>query len=73
MHLHRDTTAVIDDLDAAILTEGDDDLVGITCHRLIDGVVNDLPNQVVQATGTCGADVHSRALADSLEALQNCD
>ena len=71
VHFDRDTTAVIDDLDAPVLTEGDNDLVGIARHCLIDGVVDDLPDQVVQAAGTGGTDVHTGALTDGLEALQN--
>ena len=71
VHFHWDTTAVIDDLDATILEESDGDLVGVARHCLIDGVVNNLPDQVVQTTGTGGTDVHAGTLADGLEAFQN--
>ena len=42
-------------------------------HRLVDRVVDDLPDQVVQAARVGGADVHARPPADRLEALEDLD
>ena len=42
-------------------------------HRLVDGVVDDLPDQVVEPLQTGGADVHARALAHRVEALEHLD
>ena len=42
-------------------------------HGLVDGVVDDLPHEVVQAARTGGADVHPGALADRIEALEHLD
>ena len=46
---------------------------GLAGHRLVDRVVDDLPDEVVQAAGIGRADVHARALADRLEALEDLD
>ena len=47
--------------------------VGVAGQRLVDGVVDDLPDQVVQAALAGRADVHAGALADRLEALEHRD
>ena len=49
------------------------DPVAVAGQRLVDGVVDDLPDQVVQAALAGGADVHARTLADRLEALEDLD
>src|SRR5690606_32711701 len=59
-----DAPAVVYDADAAVLEDGDVDPVGVPGHRLIDGVVDDLPDQVVQSALPGRADVHPRPLAD---------
>ena len=38
---------------------------------LVNGVVHNLIHQVVQTSGAGGADIHTRALADGLQALQH--
>ena len=48
-------------------------LVRVAGQRLVDGVVDDLPHQVVQAALAGGADVHAGALADRLEPLEDLD
>ena len=53
--------------------QGDVDAGAVAGHRLVDGVVDDLPDQVVQALQAGGADVHARALADRVEALEDLD
>src|SRR5688500_8328344 len=49
------------------------DLVGLAGEGLVDGVVDDLVDQVMEAAGAGRADVHARALADGLEALEDGD
>ena len=71
--VHRDATAVVDDGDGVIGVNRDLDLGAEARHGLVDGVVDDLPHQVVQAAGACGTDVHARALADSLKTLEDLD
>src|SRR5699024_1141491 len=62
--VHRDPAAVVDDADAAVLEDGDVDGRRVTGEGLVDGVVDDLVHQVVQAPLAGGADVHARALAN---------
>ena len=42
-------------------------------HRLVDRVVDDLPDEVVQARRAGGTDVHARPFADRVEALEHLD
>ena len=56
-----------------ILVDDDGDLVAEAAHRLVDGVVYDLVDEVVQALGTSGPDVHRRAFSNRIEALENLD
>ena len=69
----RDAAAVVDHPDPAVGLEGDLDVVGVAGQRLVDGVVHDLPDQVVQAALAGRADVHAGALADRLEPLEHGD
>ena len=48
-------------------------MVGVPGHRLVDGVVDDLPDQVVQTALAGGADVHARTFADGLQTFENGD
>ena len=68
-----DAAAVVLDPDAAVGLERQHDPVAVAGQRLVDRVVDDLPDQVVEAALTGGADVHARALADRLEALEDLD
>ena len=47
--------------------------VAVAGHGLVDGVVDDLVDQVVQPADTGGADVHAGALADGFEPLEDRD
>ena len=45
---------------------------GVSCQRLVDGVVDDFIDHVMQARAVIGvADIHARALAHGVEAFQN--
>ena len=69
-----DAAAIVDDGDrVAGLVERDLDLVGETIEILVDGVVDDLPAEVVQPLLIGGADVHAGANADGLEPLEDAD
>ncbi len=68
-----DAATVVLDPDAAVGAERDDDLVAVAGHRLVDRVVDDLPDEVVQAPLTGRADVHAGPLADRFESLQHLD
>ena len=71
--LDGDAAAVVDDGAAVVGVKGDDDLLGVAGDRLVDGVVHDLVDEVMEAAGAGRADVHARALADGLEALEDGD
>jgi hypothetical protein len=76
VHLHAggDAAAVVDDADAVVAVDGDDDVVAVAGQRLVDGVVDHLEHQVVQAGAVGGvADVHARALAHRFQAFQDLD
>jgi len=42
-------------------------------ERLVDGVVDDLVDEVMEPSRTGRADVHARPFADRLQALQDLD
>src|ERR1700733_16227069 len=54
VHGDRDTAAVVDDLDTAVFKDPHINLAGIAGHRLVHRVVDNLPDQVVQASLTGG-------------------
>ena len=68
-----DAAAVVDDGDAPVGADGHVDAVSVAGQRLVDGVVDDLPDQVVQAALTGRPDVHARALADRFQSLEDLD
>ena len=68
-----DAAAVVDDRDATVGADGDVDAVGVAGQRLVDGVVDDLPDQVVQAALTGRPDVHAGTLADRFQSLEDLD
>src|SRR5262249_15478712 len=71
VRIDGDAAAVVVDGDGvAGFVQGDVHAVGVAVEVLIDGVIDDLPEEVVQALGVHAADVHRRALADRLQALQ---
>ena len=68
-----DAAAVVAHADAAVGQERHVDRVGVAGERLVDGVVDDLVDEVVQTAGARRPDVHARALAHGLEALEHGD
>ena len=42
-------------------------------QRFVDGVVDDLVDKVMEPALTRGSDIHTRALTDRFETLENCD
>src|SRR6185437_190813 len=70
MDPHRDAAAVVYDAHVAAGQERHLDVVREAAHGLVAGVVEDLPDEVVEAVRTRRADVHARALAHRLEAFE---
>ena len=74
VHVHRDAAAIVGDRDRrAVVVQRDGDVRGVPVHRLVDRVVEDLPDEVVQPGGADAADVHARSLADRVEAFEDGD
>jgi hypothetical protein len=72
--LHGNAAAVVADRNAVVGVQGDADFGRVAGQRLVDAVVDDLVDHVVQARAVIGvADIHARALADSLQPLENLD
>ena len=71
--LDGDATTIVGHPDATVVEEDNVDLVAVPGQGLIDGVVDDLVDQVVQATFPRGADVHAGAFANRLQTLQDRD
>jgi hypothetical protein len=70
---HRDPAPVVLDDDRAVRPDRDVDTGRVARHGLVDRVVDDLPDEVVQATQIGGPDVHPRAPSDRFEALEDLD
>ena len=73
VRVDRDATAVVVHLAAAVGQQGDPHPGAEARHGLVDGVVDDLPDQVVQPREPGGPDVHAGTLSDGIEALENLD
>jgi hypothetical protein len=73
VHVDGDAAAVVDDRHRPVEVDRDIDLGAVAGEGLVDGVVDDFVDQVVQPGRTGRADVHRRALADSLEPFENLD
>ena len=73
VHVHGNAAAVVDHGDAVVVVHGDVDFVAVAGHGFVDGVVDDFPDEMVQAHFAGGTDVHRGALADGFEAAENFD
>ena len=71
--LDGDAAAVVDDGAGSVLIEGYVNLVAKAGKRLIDGVIDNLVDEVMQALGARRTDVHAGALADMLQTFENLD
>ena len=53
--------------------QGDVDLVGEPRRCLVDGIVDQLPDEVHETIGAGAADVHARTLANGLQPFEGLD
>ena len=67
----RNTSAVIGDADDVAGLNHHVNLGAVTGKRLVDGVIDNLINQMVQTARSCGTDIHARTLSDSLQAFEH--
>ena len=70
---HGDAAAVVHHGDGVVSVDGHRDLGAEARERLVHGVVHDLVDEVVESARARGADVHARALAHRLKALEDLD
>lgn len=68
-----DAAAVVGDGQRAIGLELDGNEGGVAGHRLVHGIVDHLGEEVVQRLLVRAADIHARAAAHRLQALQHLD
>jgi len=73
MYVDRDSTAVVEDAAAPVGSEGDLDAIAEAGEGLVDGVINHLVHQVVEAAGPGAPDVHAWAPADPFQPLEHLD
>ena len=73
MKLNRNPSAIVVDGNARIDVNGDSDALALARKTLVDGVVDDLEDEVVKASLRGVADVHPGALPYGFEALEDPD
>ena len=70
VHIDRNAAAVVPHAAGTVLVQGHGDLIGVVVGRLIDAVIHDLPEEVMEAAGAGGADVHAGAHAHGIKPIQ---
>src|SRR4028118_2140171 len=65
--------AVVRDGDGVVRVDGYEDLRAVAGQRLVDGVVHDLPHEVVKTPRPRRSDVHAGTALDRLEPLEDLD
>ena len=71
METNGDSTTVVIDGNGVVWMHVDLDPRAVTRHRLIDRVVDNLPDKVMQPCGRCRTDIHSRTFTNGLKAFEN--
>src|SRR5450759_662158 len=69
----RHASTVVRNPDRAVVEDAGFDVGRVSGHGLVDRVVDDLPDEVVQAADIGRADEHARASANRIEALEYLD
>jgi len=73
VHFGGDAAAIVNHGHRTIEVDGHLDQVAMAGQSLVDGIVNDLVDQVVEPRTRGGADVHGRALAYRGQPLEHLD
>ena len=69
----RDAAAVVFDGAGSVLVQGDGDARTETVGGFVHAVIDDFPDQVMEARGVGGPDVHPRAFANTLHVGKDFD
>jgi len=70
---YGNTASIVADADPAVGQQRYDDVIAEALEGLVDAVVDDLVDQMVEASGAGRADVHAGPAANGLQALENGD
>src|SRR5579872_7480908 len=73
LHVRWNAAPVVDHRNRVVHMDDDVDLLGVAGEGFVDGVVDDLIDEMVEAHFAGGSDVHGRTQPDSLEALEDFD
>ena len=73
LNVNRDAASVVRNANAVSLLNGHLNVITEAGQRLINGVINDLVDQMMQTARARGADIHTRTFADGLQPLQYLD
>ena len=73
MRIHGDAAPVVADRDGMVRVKLHLDAGGVSRHRLVHGVVENLGHEVMQRALIGAADIHAGALAHGLKPLQHLD
>ena len=73
LDVHGDAASVVRDLNDVAGLDGHFNMGAVSGQCLVDGVIDDLIDQMMQARRPGGADIHAGALAHSLQTLEDLD
>jgi hypothetical protein len=73
MDIHGNTPAVIFNRTAPVCLDPYDDRIARPGHGLVDGVVQDLIDQMMEPIDPTIADIHLRPFADRVQATEDLD
>ena len=71
LDVHRDTAAIVRYLNDVAGFDGNFDMGAVPGQCFVNRIIDDFVDQMMQAGGAGGADIHTGALAHSLQTLQN--
>ena len=73
VHVDGNAAAIVDDGYGIIFVDGDVDFVAEPGQRFVDGIVDDFPDEMMQAEIAGGTDVHRGTLANGFDAAEDFD
>ncbi len=71
MFIDRDTPPVIFHRAGPVVAQGDDDMVAIAVDRLVDGIVERFPHQMMQSVGVGPSDIHAGPNPNRLQPFED--
>src|SRR3546814_20728371 len=70
VNIDRDAPAIVPYGNGIVFMDRYENLVTMTCHGLVDGVIHHFIDQMMQPFGAYITDIHSRAFAHRLQAFK---